>query len=140
MNRRVRLAAGLGRGFNWHFPARENEHRRMTPKRARQNLGALDAKANTIVFDGGKRRLRNTAQLGKLILAQTLKFAQYAHGFANRNVDTLLGRSKLLHLRSPIVMCRDGHDLKYRFVGEASIDHPKLRTETRRPMPLPRTR
>jgi hypothetical protein len=113
MNRRVRLTAGLGRGFNGHFPAGEYQHCWMTPEGARQHLGAFNAKANTIVFDGGKRRLRNTAQLSKLILAQPLKLAQNAHRFANRNFDTLLRRAKLLHLRPPVVMCGDGHDLKY---------------------------
>ena len=113
MNRHVRLTAGLGRRFNGHCPAREYKHCGMTPERARKHLGAFDAKANTIVFDRGKRRLRDTTQLGKLILAQTLKLAHNAHRFANRNLDALLGRAKLLHLRSPIVMCGDRHDLKY---------------------------
>jgi hypothetical protein len=78
-----------------------------------ETLSALDAKANTIIFYGGKRRLRNPAQFGELVLAQTLKLAQNAHRFADRNVDTLPGRAKLLNLGSPIVMRGDGHDLKY---------------------------
>jgi hypothetical protein len=69
----------MGRGFNGHYPAGKNKHCWMTPEGARQHLGAFDAKANTIVFDGGKCRLRNAAQLGKLILAQALKLAQNAH-------------------------------------------------------------
>src|SRR6185369_10296 len=107
MNRRVRLTEwkGLGRRFNGHLPAGKYQNRWMTPQSARQHLGALDAKANSIVFDGGECRLRNAAQLGKLILAQPLKLAQNAHRFTNRNLDTLFGRAKVLHSRSPVVMC-----------------------------------
>ena len=90
----VRSNAGLGRGFNGHFPTWEYQHCRMTPERTRKHLRAFDAKANTIVFDGGERGLRNTAQLGKLILAQTLKLAQNAHRFADRYLDAFLGGRK----------------------------------------------
>jgi hypothetical protein len=83
MNRRARLTARLGRGLNRHFPTRENQHRWMTPESTRKHLRAFDAKANTIIFYGGKRRLRDPAQFGEPILAQTLKFAQNAHRFAD---------------------------------------------------------
>jgi len=109
----------------------------MTPECTRKHLRALDAKANTIIFYGGKRRLRNPAQFGELVLAQTLKLAQNAHRFADRNVDTLPGRAKLLHLGSPIVMRGDGHDLKHGFVGEDAVNHAELHAQARRSMPPP---
>jgi hypothetical protein len=67
----------------------------MTTKRTRKHFRTLDAKTDAIVFDGGKRRLWNTAKLGQLILAQTLKLSQRG----------------------------DGHDLKDQFVGEDTVGH-----------------
>jgi hypothetical protein len=49
-------------------------------------------------------------------LAEALELAQNAYRFANRNLSTLPGRAKFLHLGSPIVMGCNRHDLKYRFV------------------------
>ena len=122
------LTAGLGRGLNRHFPARKHQHRRMTTEGTGKHLRTLNAKANAIVLDGGKRRLGDTTQLSELILAQTLKFAQNAHRFANRNLGALLGGAKFPHLRSPIVMRSDGHDLKSQLVWNDTVDHAVLGT------------
>lgn len=120
------LNAGLGRGLNRHFPAWKHQHRRVTTERTGKHFRTLNTKANAIVLDGGKRRLGNTTQLGELILAQTLKLAQNAHRVANRNLGALLGWAKVPHLRSPIVMRSDGHDLKSQFVWEDTVDHAVL--------------
>jgi len=136
MNRRVRFTARLGRGFNWHFPARENQHRWMAPECTRKHLRALNANSNTIVFYGGQRRLRNPAQFGKLILAQTLKLAKHAHRFADRNFDAFPGRAILLHLGSPIIMRGDRHDLKCGFIGDDAANHAERHAQARRSMPL----
>ena len=120
------MTARLGGGVNRHFPAWKHQHRRMTTERTGKHFRTLNAKANAIVLDGGKRCLGNTTKLGELILAQALKFAQNAHRFANRYFGALLGGAKFLHLGSPIVMRSDGHDLKSLFVWEDTVDHAVL--------------
>ncbi len=109
----------------------------MTTKRTREYFRALDAKANAIIFDGGKCRLWDTAEFSQLILAKALQLTQDAHRFANRNRSTLLGGAKILHLGPPTVMCSNGHDLKNQFVGKDTVKHSKLRTKARRSMALP---
>ena len=109
----------------------------MTTKCTGKHFRTLNAKTNAIVLDGGKRRLGNTTQLGKLILAQALKFAQNAHRFANRYFGAFLGGAKFPHPRSPVVMRSDGHDLKSQFVREDTVDHAILGTKAGRSMASP---
>jgi hypothetical protein len=59
-----RPAPSGGRSPSW-----QDQNRRMAPQGSPENLGALDAKPDTIVLDGGERRLGNAAQPGQFILA-----------------------------------------------------------------------
>ena len=102
----------LCRSLEMIFPSREYQHGRMAFEGFREHLCAFNAKANTVVLDGGKSGLRDTRALRDLVLAQALQLSNNAHGLANRDSDALLRRAKLLHLRPPIIMRGDCHHLK----------------------------
>jgi len=91
------LIDGLGRAFNGQLPTWEYQHGRVATWRSCEHLGALNTKTNPVIFNCRERSLRDATQLGQLILAQALKLTQYANRFADRNLDTLLGRAKLFH-------------------------------------------
>lgn len=57
---------------------------------SRENLRALDAEAHAIVFDCGKRGLRDTRAPYKLNLAEPLQLADDAYRLAHRYADRLL--------------------------------------------------
>ena len=61
------------------FPSWEHQHGRVALEGFRQHLGALDTKANAIVFDGGERGLRDACTLRELVLTQALQLANNAH-------------------------------------------------------------
>jgi hypothetical protein len=91
-----RLCSGLDRSP----PAGEDEYRRVAFEGQGQGLRALHAQVDAAVFDGGDGRLRDAAELGELVLAQPLEFANDAHGFSDGDLNTLPGGTKVPQLSS----------------------------------------
>jgi hypothetical protein len=84
----------LGGGLLPRVPTGEYKHRRVTLESTGQNLCPFYPQANPIVFNGGKRRLRDAGQLRKLILAQLLQVTKYADRLSHRHLYTTLGSTK----------------------------------------------
>ena len=93
----VRWNNWLCRCFTGHFPARKDQHSRVTPQGAGQDLRTLNAKTNPTILDCGDGGLRNPRCLSQLILAQFLKLAKYAHRLTNRYGCALLRRAVVFH-------------------------------------------
>lgn len=78
------------------IPAGEDQYSRMAAKRAGEKLGTLVTQVDAVALDRRRRRLRNAAQFGKLILAESLGLAHDSYRFADRNVCTLLRWTEVL--------------------------------------------
>jgi len=89
---------GLCGSFLGRIPSGENQYGWMALQRLGENLRSLHPKAHTVIFDSGKGSLWYSRQLSELVLAQALKFADDAHGLADRHFNSLPRRTKLLHL------------------------------------------
>jgi hypothetical protein len=62
-----------------------------------ENLGALDAKPDAIILNGGDGCLGNARQLGQFILAVPLQLSNNAKGLPRRYVDALSSWTKVIH-------------------------------------------
>jgi len=109
----------------------------MATQRTRENLGPFDSEADAIVLDRRKGRLRHTAPLGELVLAQTLKFPDNANRFSDRDFCAFLRRAKLIHLKSPVIVGGNRHDLKCELFRNDAVDQSKLRPKSTGPMAIP---
>ncbi len=95
-NRVTRSCGGLKR----KLPARKYENRGMALEGTGKNLSALNTEIHSTVFDSGNGGLRNTSEIGELTLAQLLEFAQDADRLADRNLNALLRRTIVFHIRT----------------------------------------
>jgi hypothetical protein len=98
----------------------------MAPKRNGEDLGALDAEVYAAILDAGNSGLRDPALLRQLRLGQALKLSENPDRLARGDVYTLLGRSEIAHLGSPVIVRRDTHDLDKQGVGYNLVDHAPL--------------
>ena len=89
------------------FPSGEYQDGRVAFECLGENLCTLYTKTDSIIFNRGKRGLRNTCAIRELILAQALQLTHDAHGLAHRHGDAFLRGTELTHLRLPIVMGSD---------------------------------
>ena len=83
--------------ISWQLPAGEDKHSRMALQSTSEDLRPLDAKAHTVVLDGGDAGLRDTRQLSQLILAQFLELTNNAYRLANRDGDAFLRGIIIFH-------------------------------------------
>src|SRR5690606_24115446 len=107
-----------------------------------KDLRAFHAKPNTIVLNGRDRRLRDPREGGKVVLTQLLKLAQDPNRLSDGDLNTLLRRTKILHLRPPVVMSGERHHENPDLGDFNSVDDTPLDAKPRGAMscPLPRQR
>jgi hypothetical protein len=111
-----------GRRLLIGIPSGKHQHRGMALKGSSKDFRAFHTKANAVVLDGRNRSLRNTREFCQLILTEFLKLANDANRFANTDRGAALSWTELTHLRPPIIVCGDRHDLKQLLRGDDPID------------------
>src|SRR5579864_5472250 len=92
----ISLALSGGRILG-DIPPGENQHCRMALERPCENFCPLDTEPDAIILDRRKGCLRNSCQLGKLVLAVVLQLAKNTNRFTHRYFNAFSRGAKRFH-------------------------------------------